>query len=171
MVSKPQLSPETDLEIDQTAWIIFSNDTDIRMLRLLKRGFRHCFIIMLQDQRWILIDPRSNKTDVNILPHPANFNFPRYFVSQGKTVMKLPPVVTPKRIMMPFCFSCVETVKRMIGLHRYFILTPYQLYRYLNKLSSFGSTKGSLSTDSLVIQPSPKGFGGQEPKRDQKKGS
>jgi len=30
-------------------------------------------------------------------------------------------------------FSCVEAVKRVLGIHKSFILTPWQLYRFLRK--------------------------------------
>lgn len=139
MVNRPNLSPETELEMSSTAWIIFSNDTDIRLLKMFRQGFRHCFMMMQQDDRWVLIDPRSNKTDVQILLHPKSFNFPRYYVEQGKTVLKIPMIATPQKIMSPFPVSCVETLKRMIGLHAWFVFTPYQLYKKLLKLQKKGS--------------------------------
>jgi hypothetical protein len=134
MVNRPSLSPETDLENAQSAWIIFSDDTDIRMLRLFRRGFRHCFMMVQSDDRWLLIDPRSNKTDVHLLPHPKSFNFPRYYTEQGKTVIKIPAIQTPHKILSPFPVSCVETLKRLIGLHAWWVITPYQLYKILLKL-------------------------------------
>jgi len=138
MVNRPTLAPEIDLQNNATIWIVFSNNTDIRMLRILRHGFRHCFAVMQIDDRWILIDPKSNKTDVNLLPHPATFNFPKYFSQQGMTVMKLPAIQTPQKIMMPFCFSCVETMKRFIGLHQFWVLTPYQLYKSILKIQQKG---------------------------------
>ena len=117
------------VETIPSTWIIFSNDTDIRALKLLKRGFRHCFMMMLQDDRWLLIDPRSNKTDIRILPHPQSFDFPRYYIEQGFTVVKAPAVSTPQKILSPFPVSCVETIKRILGLHHFWIITPYQLYK------------------------------------------
>lgn len=139
MVNRPALSPESELDLSSSAWIIFSNDTDIRMLKLCRRGFRHCFMMMQQDDRWILIDPRSNKTDVQILPHPKSFNFPRYYSEQGKIVVKIPEIIAPNKIMSPFPVSCVETLKRMIGLHTWWVMTPYQLYKHLQKIKMKGS--------------------------------
>ena len=133
MVSRPNLSPETDLQFPSQMWVVFSDDTDIRLLKLLRHGFRHCFVIMQQDERWVLIDPRANKTDIQLLPHPAHFNFPRYFTQAGKTVMKVSAMNTPQDIAPLFPWSCVETVKRVLGLHKRWILTPYQLFKYLKK--------------------------------------
>ncbi len=134
MVNRPAAQPDVELDYPQSAWIVFSNETDIRMLKLFREGFRHCFMMMLQNDRWILIDPRSNKTDVHLLPHPKSFNFPRYYAQQGKTVLKIPTLSVPSKILSPFPVSCVETLKRMIGLHAWWVMTPYQLYKKLLKL-------------------------------------
>lgn len=136
MVNRPNLSPESELDLPTSTWIVFSNDTDIGMLRFFKRGFRHCFMMMQQGDRWVLVDPRSNKTDVHLLQHPKSFNFPRYYTEQGKTVVKIPDINVPNKIMSPFPVSCVETLKRMIGLHAWWVMTPYQLYKKLLKLQN-----------------------------------
>lgn len=133
MVNTPSLSPETSLDTPSAVWIVFSDETDIRMLKILRRGFRHCFVIMMQNDRWILVDPRSNKTDISLLPHPSHFNFPRYFTQQGKIVVKADNQNVPHKIAPLTPLSCVETVKRILGIHRRFVLTPYQLYKYLQK--------------------------------------
>lgn len=133
MVNAPVLSPEADAKSSVSMWVVFSDDTDIRMLRILRKGFRHCFIIMQQGERWILVDPRSDKTDIALLPHPVHFNFPRYFTQQGKTVVKIGSIQTPKAVAPLFPFSCVENVKRVIGLHARFVITPYQLFKFLQK--------------------------------------
>jgi hypothetical protein len=129
---KPVLSPEIANE-NQSIWVVFSNDTDIGFLKILKTGFRHCFVIMKQGDLWMIIDPRANKTDITILPHPPHFNLPRFFIGEGKIVRKITGIITPHKIAPLFPMSCVETVKRVIGLHKRLIITPYGLYRYLNK--------------------------------------
>jgi len=137
MVSRPQLSPETDLDTSMTTtWLVFTNETDLKRLKILKKGFRHCFAIMQQSDRWILIDPRSNKTDIRLLAHPIHFNLPRYFKSQGHHIVKLQTIKTPQKVAPILNISCVGLMKRFIGLHAWFIITPYQLYRHLNRLNN-----------------------------------
>jgi len=138
MVNRPSLLPETDLNLKSAQWIVFSDDTDIRVLKLLKRGFRHCYMIMQQDDRWVIVDPRCDKTDIKILPHPPHFNFPRYFSEQGKTVIRVPNLNTPQKIMSPFPVSCVDAIKRVIGLHKYWVITPHQLYKTIIKIQKKG---------------------------------
>jgi len=130
---KPLLNPETANE-NQVMWVVFSNDTDIGFLKLLRIGFRHCFVIIKQNDSWMIVDPRANQTDITILPHPPHFNLPRFFMGEGKTVCKITGIITPHKIAPLFPMSCVETVKRVIGLHKRFIVTPYGLYRYLTKI-------------------------------------
>lgn len=121
-----------------TYWVVFTGKTDLRFLRILRDGFRHCFVIVKAQDTWFVIDPRADKTDFAVLPYPAHFNLPRYFVGQGQTVVKVPTIKTPPRIAPLVPWSCVETVKRLIGLHRRWILTPYQLYRCLTALAQKG---------------------------------
>lgn len=136
MVDRPLLTPEKDINGTLTQWVVFSNDTDIRMLKIFRRGFRHCFVMMQQDSRWILIDPRANKTDIHLLPHPSHFNFPRYYAEQGKTVVKIQNIMTPQKILPPISLSCVGAVKRLIGMHAWAVITPHQLYKKLLKIQN-----------------------------------
>tara|TARA_A200000113_G_C8594829_1_gene267286 strand:+ start:124 stop:324 length:201 start_codon:yes stop_codon:yes gene_type:complete len=48
----------------QMAWIVFSNDTDIRYLKCLKRGFRHCYVIMSDGEKRFSIDPLAHMTEI-----------------------------------------------------------------------------------------------------------
>jgi hypothetical protein len=141
MVNRPALAPKSDSQSAPIVmWAVFSNDTDIGFLKILKHGYRHCFIIMQQDARWVIIDPRADKTDIQILPHPPHFNFPRYLTEQGKTVVKISNTFkTPRKIASILPISCVETLKRVIGLHQWWVLTPHQLYRALLKIQKKGS--------------------------------
>lgn len=139
MVETVMLSPEANDQVPQVMWVVFSDETDLWFLKILKTGFRHCFIIMQQDNRWVLIDPRADKTDIQILPHPYHFNFPRFFMEQGKTVVKVPLIQTPRKLASVLPISCVEIIKRFVDLHRWFVMTPHQLYRSLLKIQKKGS--------------------------------
>lgn len=130
MVTRPALTPDV---MDSKLWLVFSDETDLKLLKILRRGFRHCFAVMQQDQRWIVIDPRSDKTDIQILNHPHHFNLPRALAAQGKTVLQIPAIQTPRRVANIMPWSCVEIMKRVIGLHKWWIITPYQLFRYLER--------------------------------------
>lgn len=115
---------------NQKAWVVFSGQTDLAWLRILKPGFRHCFVLLHDGRSWITLDPLSNYTDINIHHLPPEFDLPAWLRSRGHKVVeaKLKQVRKPAPFML---FTCTEAVKRVLGLHERFIITPWQLYRHL----------------------------------------
>lgn len=116
----------------QQAWVVFTGQTELPWLRLFKKGFRHCFVILHDGEHWISLDPLSTYTEVTVHKLPSEFNLPLWLQSRGHTVVKTPLRRTHQ--IAPFmAFTCVEAVKRVIGLHKRFVMTPWQLYRYLRE--------------------------------------
>ena len=113
------------------AWVAFSGRADLAWLRLLQPGFRHCFVILHDGHQWITFDPLSNYTDITVLHLPGDFDFPGWLAMRGYRVIRAPlcrKVAKPAPVAV---FNCVEAVKRVLGLHKRSIITPWQLYRYL----------------------------------------
>lgn len=112
------------------AWVVFSGRADLPWLKLLKPGFRHCFVVLNDGQHWITLDPLSNYMDIIVHAVPPEFDFPGWLSARGhmvvKTICTQPPKSAPWGL-----FSCVEAVKRVLGLHSPFVFTPWQLYRRL----------------------------------------
>lgn len=133
------------IENRQSAWVVFSGKTDIRWLRFLKAGFRHCFIILNDGQRWIAIDPAASYMDVQIYHHIDNeFDLPSWLSDQGYLVV---PAVIDKehqKAAPSMIFTCVEAIKRVLGVHKRFILTPWQLYKFLEQEQQKEQLKGEL---------------------------
>lgn len=116
-------------------WVVFSGQTDLPWLKCLKPGFRHCYALINNGTHWITYDPLSHYTDVNVHQLPAAFNLPLWLRDRNYKVIKAPIARIQKQApWMPY--SCVEAVKRLIGLHSVRIFTPWQLYRYLEKVSN-----------------------------------
>lgn len=115
----------------QKAWVVFSGKTDLDWLRVLKPGFRHCFVVLKDGERWITLDPLSNYMEVLVHHHVSGeFDLPRWLERRGMRV--LPADLTRLKKPAPWMlFTCVEAVKRVLGVHKFFIFTPWQLYRYL----------------------------------------
>lgn len=116
------------------AWVIFTGKTDIAWLRFLKPGFRHCFAILEDCDKWVTYDPLAAHTDIQINERDdTHIPLPLIFHEQGETV--LPATVKRGHVktapIMPY--SCVEAIKRLIGIHKRTIITPYQLYQYLKE--------------------------------------
>jgi len=120
--------------IEQNAWVVFSGETDLPWLKILKPGFRHCFVLMNDGQRWMSIDPLSSYTEVLIYHHiDFSFDLPQWLSGRGYKVIKTDIDRVHKKAAPVMIFSCVEVIKRLLGIHKRFVFTPYQLYRFLTK--------------------------------------
>lgn len=117
--------------IYQEALVVFSGNSDIWWLRWLKRGFRHCFIAFNDGRHWITLDPLSHRTEVKVQDVPADFNLAAYYESREMRCVTARLQATPLKCAPPGLFTCVEAVKRALGIRAPGILTPSQLYRYL----------------------------------------
>jgi len=123
-------------------WIAFTNHTDLKWLRFLKPGFRHCYAIINDGAGWITFDPLASYTD--IVTHKdlnADTNLPLWLQSQGDIVIPVQRNTNITKSAPPMFYSCVEALKRLIGIHHLFIITPYQLYRHLIKTNIPHQTK------------------------------
>ena len=114
------------------AWVVFSGQADLPWLKILKEGYRHCYILLNDGKHWVTIDPLSNYMDVCVHDFTLDFNLPLWMKNRGYIIMPAQIRHIDKQApWMPF--SCVEAVKRVLGIHKKWIFTPWQLYRYLQK--------------------------------------
>ena len=129
---------------DHKAWVIFSGQADMAWLKILKPGFRHCAVLLNDGRNWVTIDPLSNYTDVVVHQVPVDFNLPGWMRDRGYVCVATTLKRTPKPA--PFAlFSCVESVKRILGIHKRFIFTPWQLFCHLTKNEKSKHYKGDLA--------------------------
>lgn len=119
----------------QKMWIVFSGESEIKWIKLLfKKGYRHCYAVINDGSKWVTCDPMAHKTEISVHHQiPADFDLPRWLQSRGLKVVAVPNVSFKKKSLTPAFFTCVEAVKRLIGVRRFFVLTPYQLFRHLEK--------------------------------------
>ncbi|MEM1093591.1 MAG: hypothetical protein AAGJ10_03225 [Bacteroidota bacterium] len=122
----------------QKAWVIFSNDTDLKWVRILKRDFRHCFVIWNDGHHWLSFDPLFNHAEINVhYQVQSEQDLLNWLRSQNMKFAQANINHTHKK-MAPFgLFTCVEAVKRFLGIHQISIVTPWQLYRHLQKVNSY----------------------------------
>lgn len=129
-------------------WIAFSGKADIRLLKMLRPGFRHCFALIRGTDNWTMVDPMLHKMDVTATHCRADFDLPAWLRARGYRVVRAPRLCPPRSMAMPSPFTCVEAMKRLIGLHDWRVITPWQLYRRLlsfhNIIHSRGDFMGSL---------------------------
>lgn len=141
-----------DINLPQ-AWVVFTGQTDMRWLKFLRPGFRHCYVLLNNGKSWISVDPLSNYMDVSVHHTvPANFDLPLWLKDRGHAVMRAPVQRTRKQApWMPF--TCVEAVKRVLGIHNRFIVTPWQLYRHIKNNTSKLVHKGEPAWEACLHAP------------------
>jgi hypothetical protein len=97
--------------------------------RFLKKGFSHVFVLIPQHEGYLFIESTLSSIDVKYLTEHS----------------KLPKSLDKSSVVVKYCTeidynltsswlrpcTCVEVVKRIIGLDKWWIFTPYQLYRYI----------------------------------------
>jgi hypothetical protein len=112
-------------------WVAFTGQTEIGFLKGLKKGFRHCFAIIHDGERWLSIDPLSNHMEVLVHNVPGDFDLPKWLADRGYKMVEARIDRTKRSIAPVLPFTCVEAIKRFLGIHAWHILTPFQLYKHL----------------------------------------
>lgn len=117
----------------RTALVVFSGRADLKWLGILKPGFRHCFAVLEVRGRWIVYDPLSHRTEIDILDGVTLNDLIHAYRVRGLRVVSV--VVPPSGLSpQPLGFySCVEAVKRVLGIRAPGVITPWNLYKFLKK--------------------------------------
>ncbi|HMR32057.1 MAG TPA: hypothetical protein PKA09_13975 [Geminicoccus sp.] len=127
------VKPTDDTTTIRSAIVVFEHRPFRGPLRLLRPGFRHCFCLLRTEEQWLLCDPLKGSLRLELLPPYAEEDLARHYIALGRHAL-LGPITRRDGAgglgLRPL--SCVEIVKRAIGLAAPGVLTPYQLYRKLN---------------------------------------
>lgn len=110
------------------ALVGFVGHADLWWLRLLRPGFRHCFAAIRTGSVWVVVDPMSHHTLMRLECSPDLMGF---YASRGITVVATRVRPPPRRPAPWRPYTCVEAVKRLLGVQAAWVLTPWQLYRFL----------------------------------------
>jgi hypothetical protein len=119
-------------ESAQRVWVVFSGQTEIPYLKFLRRGFRHCFIVLKRGDHWISLDPLAHRTEIELHYLPEDFDLPAWLNERGHTVVETDLRRVALAPLPPALFTCVEAVKRIVGVTSWTIMTPWQLYKHLS---------------------------------------
>ena len=129
---------------NRQGWVIFTNQTELPWVRMLKKGYRHCFILINDGEQWISIDPMANYMDVVVHHVPCAFDLPDWLSARGHSVIPAYLDNEVSRAAPWMLFTCVEACKRILGIHKRFIFTPWQLFQYLEQQNGSVAVKPSL---------------------------
>jgi hypothetical protein len=137
------------------ALVVFEDRTDARALRWLRPGFRHCFCLTGDDRRWTLFDPLKGRLAVAAVDGLPAAELAAHLATDGRHVLH--GIVTDPGVpawpgLRPL--TCVEIVKRLVGLSAAAVVTPRQLHACLLRpapgrpayveLASAGSVRNQL---------------------------
>jgi hypothetical protein len=116
------------------AVVIFSGDTSLSCLKILRPGFRHCFVAVCRNDHWIICDPLCHRIDLLVINRNTTSDLGNWYRHHGLRVIETRVRAAPLRVAPLRPFTCVEAVKRVLGIHARSVNTPWQLYRYLSGL-------------------------------------
>lgn len=121
----------------QAVWLVFGGNADQPWLRLLRRGFRHCFAAIADGAGWTVLDPLSGRLVVARLAVGPEFDLPGFYRRAGLAVLgPFAPHGPCRRWLPPLLpFTCVALCRAALGAGAPFALTPHGLYRALSKFS------------------------------------
>lgn len=127
------------------ALVAFSGQTELAWLRLLRPGYRHCFALVESRSAdaagdgiaaWVLYNPLSNGTQLAMWPHLDEESIRAWLSQQGYVVLETHAQPISARVFGWRPYTCVEAVKRVLGLHAPTVFTPWQLYRHIKKIEN-----------------------------------
>lgn len=113
------------------ALVVFAGRAGVWWLRWLKPGFRHCFAAVDDGTAWLTVDPLLHRLEVRASGFPSGFDLAGEYRRMNLVVLEIRPPHVALRCAPLGIFTCVETVKRLLGLRAPWVFTPWQLYRFL----------------------------------------
>lgn len=119
------------------AYVIYSN-SDKPYLKGLKPGFRHVSLVLeIKDitgehAGYVHVDPRMARLELLAVSPLDIMQMQINAPEAGITIQQVQTVEDWDRHALPAPYSCMLTIKRILGVRACWVLTPYQLYKYLN---------------------------------------
>lgn len=127
---------EGDHRDEAFALVVFVGRTECRSLRWLKKGFRHCFVALRANDKWIICDSLKDRMKFSIVELPASFNLSQFYRESGHIVMAGESSAQNRGSwIIPEPMTCVTVVKRILGIRSFWTMTPWQLFCLLNAMN------------------------------------
>jgi hypothetical protein len=113
--------------------VVFADHAGCPWLRPLRRGFRHCFVVLRAGSVWLACDPLKDRIELDALDLPGQFDLAAFYREQGHRVLvgQRPPPGTRRHFALA-PLTCVTVVKRLLGIDAPWVWTPWQLYTHLS---------------------------------------
>jgi hypothetical protein len=125
-------APDHDQRPPVPAIVVFADDASLKWLRPLHKGFRHCFVAVRRGDHWVICNPFSHYTDLDVVCGFTAEELAEWYRHHGLLVVETMAQTPPPRCAPFRPFTCVEAVKRALGLRAPWVFTPRQLHRHLS---------------------------------------
>lgn len=99
--------------------------------KFLRPGFRHVFTAVTIGDYWVTLDGKDGLPLLAVVA-PSHFDLKAFYEREGYTVLELKGKRNPTRFPV-MSATCIGAAKKMLGINKPFIQTPYGLFRYLEK--------------------------------------
>ena len=127
----------------QSCAIVIFGSSQLPYLRILRAGYQHCMVAVQSGEAWQLIDPLSNAFYVTELGVARPDDIISSFADQGFDAVPAQRCA-PVAAEMPLgLFTCVEAVKRVLGIRNRWVMTPWQLRCVLSVRQPLTSSRAS----------------------------
>ena len=132
--------------------VVFADRADCPWLRPLRRGFRHCFVVLRAGSVWLACDPLKDRIELEALELPGKFDLAAFYREQGHRVLvgERRPLRTRRRFALT-PLTCVTVVKRLLRIDAPWVWTPWQLYTHLSTSErGFETSSGATRVQNCV---------------------
>ena len=120
------------MAVKQRAIVVFHDRGLGLFRRLLRPGFRHCAVILDDGDHWIGVDTGFGAPKVQVLVE-SRHDLARAYRRSGRYQVIEVEFERRARPNGLGVRSCVSLVKNLLCIRAWWVQTPYQLYRYLER--------------------------------------
>ena len=103
-------------------YVVFCNDSKHWWSPILHPTIRHCYVIKPENGAWLVYAKTTKGVEMYLTDDVTH-------VVENDIIVKA--VIRESRRGLLMLNTCVGYTKQVLGINNPFILTPYQLYRYL----------------------------------------
>lgn len=116
-----------DVRPHQRAIVVFTGAASFWWLKILRAGFRHCFVVVEGDGGCLLLNSLSHRLELAFLPEADIGRLAAWYRCLGYRVRPATVGPSPKQPASFAPLTCVEAAKRLLGIRALMVLTPWQL--------------------------------------------
>jgi hypothetical protein len=132
--SLPESKPHSsNARSEPSVLVVFADHAGCPWLRALRRGYRHCFVVLRAGSVWLACEPLKDRIELDALELPSEFDLAAFYREQGHRVLlgqRSLPRTRHRFALAPL--TCVTVVKRLLGIDAPWVWTPWQLYSHLS---------------------------------------